>query len=243
MNSFIILFFQSVGRARPVVLISIPDGTPGSYGPPNKKVEPAAPAGPAKVGKGKAETKNTASKPTAKQADIPAKKEKSPSPATGAEALSNQIQVQGEKVRALKEAKADKAAIGAEVKTLLELKASYKSAAGKDWAPEASAPSVPAATTAAPDLNAKVAAQGDLVRKLKTEKDNKTDIDAAVKALLALKLEYKASTGHDWKPEQSAAVVTAVPAAAVAKAAKAATPVKAQSPSASGNGGGFQRMT
>ena len=37
-------------------------------------------------------------------------------------------------------------------------------------------------------LGAKVAAQGDLVRQLKTDKKPKEEIDTAVKALLALKV-------------------------------------------------------
>jgi bifunctional glutamyl/prolyl-tRNA synthetase len=158
--------------------------------------------------------------------------------------LSAQIAAQGEKVRALKEAKADKAAIAAEVKTLLDLKASYKAAAGRDWQPDAAKPGAkvpaPAAATATAgaDISGKVAAQGDLVRKLKAEKANKADIDAAVKALLALKQEYKAATGQDWKPEQPAVAAGGAAPAAGAKAAKAATPVKAKSPPVAGNGGG-----
>lgn len=46
----------------------------------------------------------------------------------------------------------------------------------------------------------KVAAQGDLVRDLKSKKAAKEDIDAAVKQLLALKAEYKGKTGQDYKP-------------------------------------------
>ena len=76
------------------------------------------------------------------------------------------------------------------------------------------------------ELGAKVAAQGDLVRQLKTDKKPKEEIDAAVKALLALKVsliqcciqsmlevnpqdymhvffpkvEFKNATGSDWQP-------------------------------------------
>ncbi|KAM5163294.1 bifunctional glutamate/proline--tRNA ligase isoform 4-T4 [Mantella aurantiaca] len=48
----------------------------------------------------------------------------------------------------------------------------------------------------------KVTEQGDLVRKLKTEKAPKDKVDVAVKALLALKAEYKAKTGQEYKPGQ-----------------------------------------
>ena len=46
----------------------------------------------------------------------------------------------------------------------------------------------------------KVSAQGDLVRKLKSEKADKTVVTDAVKTLLALKAEYKTATGEEYKP-------------------------------------------
>ena len=52
----------------------------------------------------------------------------------GAE-LDGKIKAQGDKVRQLKTDKADKAEIDAAVKSLLELKAEYKAATGKDWKP------------------------------------------------------------------------------------------------------------
>lgn len=45
----------------------------------------------------------------------------------------------------------------------------------------------------------KIAAQGDKVRDLKSQKADKATIDAEVKILLANKAEYKAATGKDWK--------------------------------------------
>lgn len=48
------------------------------------------------------------------------------------------------------------------------------------------------------ELNAKVQAQADKVRKVKAEKADKTVIDAEVKTLLALKAEFKQATGKDW---------------------------------------------
>ena len=50
------------------------------------------------------------------------------------------------------------------------------------------------------ELDAKIKSQGDTVRKLKTEKADKTAIETAVKSLLELKAEFKAATGNDWKP-------------------------------------------
>ncbi|CAI9587656.1 unnamed protein product [Staurois parvus] len=59
----------------------------------------------------------------------------------------------------------------------------------------------PAAVAGSPlELYNKVTAQGDLVRDLKTKKAEKTEIDATVKVLLALKAEYKQTTGQDYKP-------------------------------------------
>ena len=46
----------------------------------------------------------------------------------------------------------------------------------------------------------KIKEQGDVVRKLKADKAAKADIDEAVKKLLALKADFKAATGQDWKP-------------------------------------------
>ena len=43
-------------------------------------------------------------------------------------------------------------------------------------------------------------AQGDAVRKLKSAKADKAEVDAAVKLLLQLKADFKAATGNDWKP-------------------------------------------
>ena len=56
----------------------------------------------------------------------------------GAE-LDEKIRSQGDEVRKLKAAKAEKAEVEAAVKTLLELKAQYKTATGADWKPPAAA--------------------------------------------------------------------------------------------------------
>ncbi len=42
--------------------------------------------------------------------------------------------------------------------------------------------------------------QGDKVRQLKSDKADKSSVDAAVAGLLDLKAKYKAATGKDWKP-------------------------------------------
>jgi bifunctional glutamyl/prolyl-tRNA synthetase len=52
-----------------------------------------------------------------------------------AEELNDKIVAQGDKVRDLKAAKADKAAVKAEVDALLALKAQFKTAFGSEWKP------------------------------------------------------------------------------------------------------------
>jgi hypothetical protein len=58
-------------------------------------------------------------------------------------------------------------------------------------------PAPAAVNPAEADLLAKITAQGNVVRDLKTAKAAKADIDAGVAALKALKEEYKKLTGHD----------------------------------------------
>jgi len=75
------------------------------------------------------------------------------------------------------------------------------------------------------EIEAKIVAQGDKIRELKAAKAAKDAIQPEVAALLALKAEYKAATGEDWKPP-----------AAPAKAApvKAPSPPKVEGPTLSG---------
>ncbi|KAF7253214.1 Bifunctional glutamate/proline--tRNA ligase [Varanus komodoensis] len=127
-------------------------------------------------------------------------------------ALFNRVSAQGDAVRDLKSKKAAKEDIDAAVKLLLALKAEYKEKTGQDYKPgnppvavPAVQPSKCAATSVvtADDskvLYDKVAEQGEVVRKLKTEKAPKDQIDAVVKVLLALKAEYKQKTGQEYKP-------------------------------------------
>merc|ERR1712032_453963 len=129
--------------------------------------------------------------------------------------LGAAVAAQGDLVRKLKTEKAAKPEIDEAVKKLLALKADFKAATGSDWKPGATAAPAAAAKTSSPPAAAAGAAQGDLVRKLKGGKAAKPEIDEAVKKLLALKAEFKAATGSDWKPG-----ATAAPAAA----AKASSP-------------------
>merc|ERR1711915_697822 len=124
------------------------------------------------------------------------------------------IKSQGDKVRELKSAKAEKSAIDEAVKILLALKSEYKEATGKDWKPpteiKAATPKAKATTPPkelsgpAAEIDNAIKAQGDAVRKLKSEKADKAAVDEAVKKLLESKAKFKAETGSDWKPaEQS----------------------------------------
>lgn len=127
-----------------------------------------------------------------------------PTPVTfsgGEAALSNKISAQGDKIRDLKSQKADKAAVETEVKILLALKGEYKTLTAKDWKPSALTPTSDtcAVINSEATLLNKIAEQGDIVRKLKSEKADKTAIDAAVKSLLNFKADYKTLTGRDWK--------------------------------------------
>ncbi|XP_059610476.1 bifunctional glutamate/proline--tRNA ligase [Phlebotomus argentipes] len=122
--------------------------------------------------------------------------------------INQEIVKQGDLVRKLKGDKASKAQIEAEVKTLLSLKADYKSATGQEWKPGCVAPETPAqeksdsGDSAKDELTAKITAQGDVVRNLKSSKAAKNEIDDAVKTLLDLKAEYKKVTGTDFPTAQ-----------------------------------------
>jgi bifunctional glutamyl/prolyl-tRNA synthetase len=111
--------------------------------------------------------------------------------------LLSKISEQGDKVQQLKSAEAAKAVIDSEVKVLLTLKSEFKSVTGEEWQPVLQSAIV---TIAPGELSSKIIEQGDIVRKLKSEKAAKEIIDAEVKTLLALKAEYKNVTGTEWKP-------------------------------------------
>jgi len=194
-------YSQSVGRARPCVLLAIPDGTPTSYGLPGASSKPAPiPA------KGAKEDKKGGQKKAAKPASASA-----PAVSTAAVGdLGAAVAAQGDLVRKLKTDKAAKPEIDEAVKKLLALKADFKAATGSDWKPGATAAKAsPPPSAADGDLGAAVAAQGDLVRKLKADKAAKPEIDGAVKKLLGLKADFKAATGSDWKPGATTAPVAA----------------------------------
>lgn len=127
-----------------------------------------------------------------------------------ADQLNAKIIEQGEKIRALKSNKADKATIDPEVKILLDLKSQYKTLTGSDWKPETTQVAskkdnknnkenmASLDNGLVLEITEKIKVQGDLVRDLKTKKAAKDEVDGAVKVLLDLKAEYKKVTGTDF---------------------------------------------
>ncbi|KAG7277462.1 hypothetical protein CRUP_022550, partial [Coryphaenoides rupestris] len=132
------------------------------------------------------------------------------SPSSAPATLYGQVSQQGEVGRNLKSEKAPKDQEDAAVKQLLALKAEFKKATGQDYKPgmtpasQAPASQAPVLTTEAASLYLQVAHRGETVRKLKSEKAPKDQVDEAVRMLLALKNQYKTLTGEDYKPVAAA---------------------------------------
>uniref|UniRef100_A0A8C7U856 Bifunctional glutamate/proline--tRNA ligase n=1 Tax=Oncorhynchus mykiss TaxID=8022 RepID=A0A8C7U856_ONCMY len=132
---------------------------------------------------------------------------------TSGSGVYEHVTQQGDLVRKLKTEKAPK--MDAAIKHLLSLKAEYKQVTGQDYKPGIAPATSPAPVQASPAPDAQsissvkalfsqVSHQGELVRKLKSEKAPKDQLDGAVKQLLALKTQYKALTGEEYKPVASA---------------------------------------
>ncbi|XP_075719466.1 bifunctional glutamate/proline--tRNA ligase isoform X5 [Rhinoderma darwinii] len=128
-----------------------------------------------------------------------------------AKAAHDRVSEQGEVVRKLKAEKAPKDKVDEAVKALLSIKAEYKDKTGQEYKPgqlpanvaveqPVKAQEHKSKSSEAEELFAKVGKQGDEVRKLKSEKASKDKVDAAVKQLLDLKVQYKALTGTEYKP-------------------------------------------
>ncbi|XP_023778638.1 bifunctional glutamate/proline--tRNA ligase isoform X7 [Cyanistes caeruleus] len=135
--------------------------------------------------------------------------------------IYNKVAAQGDVVRDLKAKKAAKEDIDKAVKQLLALKAEYKEKTGQEYKPgnppvSGTAQSSKLETSGTLDSKAlydKVAAQGEVVRKLKAEKAPKDQIDEAVKLLLSLKADYKEKTGQEYKPGHPPAAQGTLPQA------------------------------
>ncbi|XP_036984222.2 bifunctional glutamate/proline--tRNA ligase isoform X1 [Artibeus jamaicensis] len=185
-------------RDAPCVLIYIPDG--------HTKEMPTS----GSKEKTKAETVKSETKTPVH--DRPAPPATSTCPAASADswALYSRVAAQGDVVRDLKAKKAAKEDIDTAVKQLLALKAEYKEKTGQEYKP-GSPPAVtgqnvssksPASTADSKSLYDEVAAQGEVVRKLKAEKAPKAEVNEAVECLLALKAQYKDRTGKEYIPGQ-----------------------------------------
>uniref|UniRef100_A0A673BNK3 Bifunctional glutamate/proline--tRNA ligase n=1 Tax=Sphaeramia orbicularis TaxID=375764 RepID=A0A673BNK3_9TELE len=138
-------------------------------------------------------------------------------PASSADTTScpfTRVAQQGELVRKLKAEQAPKDQIDVAVKQLLALKAEFKKLTGQEYKPGMAPPAqtssaTPSATpssssSSSSDMYDRVAQQGEIVRKLKSEKAPKDEVDAAVKTLLDLKNKYKTLTGEEYKPVAAA---------------------------------------
>ncbi|XP_059171364.1 bifunctional glutamate/proline--tRNA ligase-like [Physella acuta] len=138
--------------------------------------------------------------------------------------LNDSIVSQGNKVRDLKSAKAAKSEIDAAVKTLLQLKADYKSVSGQDWKPDQSPPAVPAQKVSGEDIGAKITDAEHKVQELKNSKAAKSKINTEEKNLTKLKEEYKKAVGTEWKAattEKTSAATTSMASKADSAEAKA----------------------
>ena len=134
-------------------------------------------------------------------------------------ALFTKTKESGDKVAALKKAKASKDEITAAVQILLANKAEYEKIVGSKYdankPPVATASASPTAAAASStnsgDSEAmkfynNTKAAGDKVAALKKAKASKDEVAAAVKILLDLKTQYKQALGHDYdakKPPQT----------------------------------------
>ncbi|KAM6217399.1 bifunctional glutamate/proline--tRNA ligase [Rhynchocyon petersi] len=149
---------------------------------------------------------------TAKNETVPHKEKPALSPSnicTAEDSLVfyNRVAAQGDLVRDLKAKKAAKEDIDAAVKQLLALKAEYKERTGQEYKPgnppAAVVQNISSKLESTVDNKAlydKVAAQGEVVRKLKAEKAPKDQVDTALQELFQLKAQYKSLTGVEYKP-------------------------------------------
>jgi len=137
------------------------------------------------------------------------------------EKLYQEITEQGNKIRNLKSAKADKPTIMVEVEELKKLKAKYKEATGKEYVPAPAAanenkgnkenqqpPQQPKsngasdATSLSPEgerIKQLIVDQGDKIRQLKTAKASQDQLKPEIDALLKLKAEFKEATGAEYQ--------------------------------------------
>merc|ERR1712226_198157 len=133
------------------------------------------------------------------------------SDATSIKTIVDCITAQGDEDRKLKSAKKPQDEVKPAIDKLLSLKAEFKTATGMDYTPQnaekllaAKPEPIPSASPAASntdDLDQKIAAQGEKIRNMKSQRASKDQIQPEVNILLDLKAQYKQATGNDWKPK------------------------------------------
>ncbi|CAI5438525.1 unnamed protein product [Caenorhabditis angaria] len=129
----------------------------------------------------------------------------------------NDIEKQGNIVRDLKSKDAKSQATKDAIAKLLELKKQYKELTGADHKPgNPPVASAPPISNNNDDLSKQIDAQGLIVRDLKSKDAKSQETKDAIAKLLALKKQYKESTGSDYKPAPSpaAAAVPSTPVSA-----------------------------
>uniref|UniRef100_G3U148 Bifunctional glutamate/proline--tRNA ligase n=1 Tax=Loxodonta africana TaxID=9785 RepID=G3U148_LOXAF len=184
-------------REAPCVLIYIPDG--------HTKEMPTS----GSKEKARVETKTEEVDTACKEKPAPSLNSPCATPEDSV-VLYSRVADQGDVVRELKAKKAAKEDIDAAVKQLLALKAEYKEKTGQEYKPgnppAAAAENVssksPGSVLDGKSLYDEVAAQGEVVRKLKAEKAPKAKVNEAVECLLSLKAQYKEKTGKEYIPGQ-----------------------------------------
>ncbi|RWS31611.1 bifunctional glutamate/proline--tRNA ligase-like protein [Leptotrombidium deliense] len=119
--------------------------------------------------------------------------------------LDSKIKEVGDKIRTMKAAKKSKAELQPEIDQLLSLKAKYKELTGQEWKPSdnSSQQSTNASVESADSIDAKIKAQGDKIRNLKSNKTSKEALQPEINQLLSLKAKYKEMTGQEWKPSEN----------------------------------------
>ncbi|XP_076223638.1 glutamyl-prolyl-tRNA synthetase [Nomia melanderi] len=113
-----------------------------------------------------------------------------------ANVINEKIITQGDKVRVLKSQKADKAAIDAEVKILVNLKAEYKACTGKEWKPEKTPSKLPQTTASVNSDKNKLS--DDIVQQENKIKELMEKINQENQRLSTLKTEFRNKTGNEW---------------------------------------------
>jgi len=147
--------------------------------------------------------------------------------------LLMKIKDQGDKIRQMKSAKADKNDVMSEVDTLKSLKTQFETVSGKKWTPDidVNAFKTSSASSSSPisEQHLKIKQQGDVIRELKASKAAKEKIEPEVAVLKKLKAEFKTLSGVEWTPQIDVSKLQSTVAATGdnAKAAPALSTTKA----------------